>query len=67
MPKGKKKCPKCKELISARAKTCECGHTFEKGSDIKNIYEGLLKSGMNEEKIFKILGSNWLEFMKLHF
>ena len=40
---------------------------FEKGSDFKNIYQGLLKSGMNEEKIFKILGSNWLEFMKLHF
>ena len=40
---------------------------FEKGSDIINIFSGLLKSGMNEKDAFKILGSNWLEFMKEHF
>ena len=40
---------------------------FEKGSDIKNIMNGLVKSGMNEKDAFKILGSNWLEFMKVHF
>ena len=37
---------------------------FTKGSDIKNIYEGLIKSGVKEEDAYKILGSNWLEFMK---
>jgi microsomal dipeptidase-like Zn-dependent dipeptidase len=40
---------------------------FEKGSDIINIFNGLVKSGMNENDAFKILGSNWLEFMKGHF
>ena len=40
---------------------------FKNGSDIKNIYTGLIKCGMSETKIFKILGSNWLEFMKMHF
>jgi len=40
---------------------------FEKGSDIINIFNGLVKSGMNENDAFKILGSNWLEFMKEHF
>ena len=39
MPKGKKKCPKCEELISARIKTCECGHKFEKGTDIPFGYK----------------------------
>ena len=40
---------------------------FEKGSDIINIFNGLVKSGMNENDAFKILVSNWLEFMKEHF
>jgi len=40
---------------------------FEKGSDIVNIFNGLVKSGMNENDALKILGSNWLEFMKEHF
>ena len=40
---------------------------FEKGSDIINIFNGLVKSGMSESDTFKILGSNWLEFMKEHF
>ncbi len=39
MPKGKKKCPKCKELVSARDKTCECGHMFAKGSDMPFGYK----------------------------
>ena len=38
-----------------------------KGSDFINIYNGLIKSGMKEENIFKILGSNWLKFMKKNF
>ena len=40
---------------------------FEKGSDIINIYKGLIRSGMHEKNIFKILGSNWLDFMKNNF
>ena len=40
---------------------------FKKGSDIINIYYGLLKIGMKEENVFKILGSNWFNFMKNHF
>ena len=40
---------------------------FTKGSDFINIYNGLIKSGMKEENIFKILGSNWLKFMKKNF
>ena len=40
---------------------------FTKGSDIINIYNGLLKSRMNEKNIFKILGSNWLNFMRQSF
>ncbi len=40
---------------------------FEKGSDIINIYYGLLKTDMKEEDIFKILGLNWLNFMKKNF
>ena len=39
MPKGKKRCPKCERLISARDKTCECGHTFAKGSDVPFGYK----------------------------
>ena len=39
MPKGKKKCPKCKELVSARVKTCESGHIFAKGSDMPFGYK----------------------------
>jgi len=40
---------------------------FQKGSDIINIYKGLIESKMSEENIFKILGSNWLNFMKKNF
>ena len=40
---------------------------FKKGSDIINIYYGLLKSGMNEQNVYKILGSNWLDFMQRSF
>ena len=40
---------------------------FEKGSDIINIYKGLIKSGMKENNINKILGYNWLNFMKQNF
>lgn len=39
MPKGKKRCPECDVLISARDKTCECGHTFAKGSDMPFGYK----------------------------
>ena len=40
---------------------------FEKGSDIINIYKGLITSGMKENNINKILGYNWLNFMKQNF
>ena len=40
---------------------------FKKGSDVMNIYYGLRKAGMRENNIFKILGLNWLEFMKRNF
>ena len=40
---------------------------FKKGSDIINIYNGLLTSGMKEKNIYKILGSNWLNFMQRSF
>jgi len=40
---------------------------FKKGSDLKNIYLAMIKSGFSEEHAFKILGKNWLEFMKIHF
>jgi len=40
---------------------------FQKGSDLINIYHGLLKIGMKEENVFKILGSNWFDFMKESF
>ena len=40
---------------------------FKKGSDLKKLYQGMMKNGISEKNIFKILGSNWLEFMKTHF
>jgi len=40
---------------------------FTKGSDLNNIYYGLIKSGLNEEDALKILGSNWLNFMERFF
>ena len=30
----------------------------------KRVFESLIKSGVKEENAFKILGGNWLEFMK---
>ena len=40
---------------------------FKKGSDLKNLYEGMIQNGFSEKDTFKILGKNWLEFMKIHF
>tara|TARA_Y100000590_G_scaffold464650_1_gene634622 strand:+ start:1215 stop:2204 length:990 start_codon:yes stop_codon:yes gene_type:complete len=40
---------------------------FQKGSDIINIFYGLKKIGINEDDIFKILGMNWINFMKKNF
>ena len=37
---------------------------FRKGSDIINIYNALIKSGISEKNAIKIMGSNWLNFMK---
>ena len=40
---------------------------FTKGSDIKNIFQSLLKNGISEEDAFKIIGKNWLKFMREFF
>ena len=40
---------------------------FKKGSDFKNIYEAMILNGFSETDTLKILGQNWLEFMKIHF
>jgi membrane dipeptidase len=40
---------------------------FKKGSDLKNLYESMVVNGIKEKEAFKILGENWLEFMKMHF
>ncbi len=40
---------------------------FTKGSDLKNIFESLVKNGLSEDQAFKIMGINWLNFMKNHF
>ena len=40
---------------------------FQKPSDIKNIFEAMCKNGIKENIAIKILGMNWLNFMKSHF
>ena len=40
---------------------------FEKGSDIINLYEALIKSGIKEKTVINIMGLNWLNFMKNNF
>ena len=40
---------------------------FKKGSDFKNLYEGMSKNNFSDKEIYKILGKNWFEFMKIHF
>ena len=40
---------------------------FKKGSDLKNLYEGMVVNGIKEKEAVKIIGENWLAFMKLHF
>lgn len=30
MPRGKKQCPTCEALVSARSSSCDCGHVFKK-------------------------------------
>ena len=42
-------------------------HWFKKGSDLKNIYEAMMMNGFSEKEVFKILGENWFQFMKIHF
>ena len=37
---------------------------FKKSSDFKNLFDGMYKIGISENHIYKILGLNWLEFMK---
>tara|TARA_Y100000590_G_scaffold199501_1_gene226576 strand:- start:3059 stop:4045 length:987 start_codon:yes stop_codon:yes gene_type:complete len=40
---------------------------YEKPSDINNIFEAMCKFGINEKIAIKIMGKNWLNFMKNHF
>ncbi len=40
---------------------------FTKGSDIKKIYQSLLKNGISEKDAFKVIGENWFTFMKEFF
>ena len=40
---------------------------FKKPSDINNIYKAMCKNGINEKTARKIIGMNWLNFMKNHF
>ena len=40
---------------------------FQKGSDIVNVYKGLIKSGMSQKNANKIIGLNWLDFIRNSF
>tara|TARA_Y100000590_G_scaffold443064_1_gene572023 strand:- start:1644 stop:2630 length:987 start_codon:yes stop_codon:yes gene_type:complete len=40
---------------------------YQKPSDIYNIFEAMHKNGINEQTAVKIIGLNWLNFMKNHF
>ena len=40
---------------------------FTKGSDLRNIFESLVLSGLTDKQALKIVGTNWFEFMKNHF
>ena len=40
---------------------------YEKPSDINNIFNAMCKNGFNEQTAIKIIGKNWLNFMKNHF
>ena len=40
---------------------------FKKGSDMKILFEAMLINGFSEDEALKIIGKNWLEFMKIHF
>ena len=40
---------------------------FKTGSDLKNLYEAMQLNGFSEKDTLKVLGINWLEFMKIHF
>jgi len=40
---------------------------YQKPSDINNLFEAMCKNGINEKIAIKIMGLNWLNFMKNHF
>ena len=40
---------------------------FKEGRDIKNIFEAMISNNFSEEEALKVVGKNWLEFMKFHF
>tara|TARA_B100000029_G_C17604568_1_gene966976 strand:- start:478 stop:1464 length:987 start_codon:yes stop_codon:yes gene_type:complete len=40
---------------------------FKKGSDLKKLFELMIINGISEDQASKIIGKNWLMFMKNHF
>ena len=40
---------------------------YQKPSDIKNLFEVMCKTGINEQVAINIMGLNWFNFMKNHF
>jgi len=40
---------------------------FKKGSDLKKLFESMIINGISEDQASKIIGKNWLMFMKNHF
>ena len=55
------------ESLNKSSKWPEQPTWFKKGSDIKNIFEAMIKNGFSEDEALKVLGKNWFEFMKIHF
>ena len=40
---------------------------YQKPSDINNLFEAMCVNNINENIAEKIIGTNWLNFMKNHF
>ena len=40
---------------------------YQKPSDINNLFNAMCKNGINENTALRIIGKNWLEFMRNHF
>ncbi len=40
---------------------------FKKGSDLKGLFEAMIKNGIDENQALQIMGTNWYNFLKNHF